>query len=436
MTSVNRAVVGFAVVLATGCTLGTPSIPALSGPSAMSMSLVVTASRDLMARDGTAQSTITVTARDANAQPVQNLQLRMDVRVGGTVGDLGTLSARTVSTGNDGSASVIYTAPPAAAFGAPNEATIQVVATPIGTDASNGTSSAVSIRLVSPGVIQPPNGAPVPSFFVSPTSPHERESVLFDGSASKDPDGKILTYAWNFGDGDTAPAASSPTVTHHYDLAAIYQATLTVTDDRGLSVTSAPMAITVSAATNPVASFLFSPTAPVVGDTIFFNGSASSVPTGRQIVSWQWDFGDGSPARITTTATTSYVYPSLVVPKTYVVVLTVTDDIGRTGTASLAVTVGAAANPVASFIYSPTDPKVGDTVVFNAAASTVGSGRRIVSWKWDFGDGTATGTQTTTTATTSYGFPLLVARTYTVVLTVTDDLGRTGTFSATIKINP
>jgi len=331
-TSAYLAIWGIAGAL--GCSLPTPSTPSLSGSSTLGLSITVAASVDLMARDGATQSVITVTARDASAQPVRNLAVRMDVKIGGALGDLGTLSSRNISTGSDGRANVIYTAPPPAAFGAPNETTIQVVATPTGTDAANTNTSAVSIRLTSPGVIQAPNAAPLPSFFASPTSPHEREAVVFDGSASKDADGIITSYAWNFGDG-TSASDTVPTTSHLYGVAAAYQATLTVTDDRGLAVTSVPVTITVVSAVNPVASFVYSPTNLKVADTVNFNASASAVPPGRQIQTWQWDFGDGSSST-SGSPTTTHVYAAA---KTYTVVLVVTDDIGRRGTYSVTVTI-------------------------------------------------------------------------------------------------
>lgn len=335
MTSTTRAALCLLTLGVASCTLGTPSTPSLSGPSTLGTAIVVTASPDLMARDGAAQSVITVTARDASGQPIRNLALRMDVKIGGALGDLGTLSSRNISTGSDGRANVIYTAPPPAAFGATNETTIQVVATPVGTDAANTTVSGVSIRLTSPGVIQAPNASPVPSFFASPSSPHERESVLFDGSASKDPDGRIVSYQWNFGDGTTA-SGTGATTSHLYGVAAAYQPTLTVTDDRGLSVTSAPMTLTVVAATNPVASFVVSPTPVVHGVVANFNGTASSVPPGRQLQTWRWDFGDGTSAT-TNGPTTTHTFA---VAGTYTVVLTVTDDIARTATVTVNVVVG------------------------------------------------------------------------------------------------
>jgi chitodextrinase len=55
-------------------------------------------------------------------------------------------------------------------------------------------------------------------------------AVIFDGSASYDPDGSIASYAWEFGDGSTA---ASVVATHTYTTAGTYTARLTVTDDKG-----------------------------------------------------------------------------------------------------------------------------------------------------------------------------------------------------------
>ena len=55
------------------------------------------------------------------------------------------------------------------------------------------------------------------------------KKVYFDGSNSKDPDGSILSYKWNFGDGSTA---SGETVSHTYSEPGDYTVTLTVKDNR------------------------------------------------------------------------------------------------------------------------------------------------------------------------------------------------------------
>src|SRR5713101_2379850 len=52
----------------------------------------------------------------------------------------------------------------------------------------------------------------------------------FDGTISSDPDGTIVSYSWNFGDGTTG---SGPIVSHTYAAAGTYTVELTVTDNTG-----------------------------------------------------------------------------------------------------------------------------------------------------------------------------------------------------------
>ena len=54
--------------------------------------------------------------------------------------------------------------------------------------------------------------------------------ISFDGSGSSDPDGSIVSYNWNFGDGGTA---SGVRVNHRFTKVGTYTVTLTVTDDQG-----------------------------------------------------------------------------------------------------------------------------------------------------------------------------------------------------------
>jgi hypothetical protein len=58
------------------------------------------------------------------------------------------------------------------------------------------------------------------------------ESATFDGSGSYDPDGSIVTYAWDFGDGTLASGA---TAIRTYSSAGIFTVTLTVTDNGNAS---------------------------------------------------------------------------------------------------------------------------------------------------------------------------------------------------------
>jgi len=73
---------------------------------------------------------------------------------------------------------------------------------------------------------------PTASFTYSPTKPDINEEVLFNASASVDPDGYIVGYFWDFGDDATANETASH-VYHNYTAGGTYSVTLTVTDDTG-----------------------------------------------------------------------------------------------------------------------------------------------------------------------------------------------------------
>jgi PKD repeat protein len=61
------------------------------------------------------------------------------------------------------------------------------------------------------------------------------ETVSFNGGASTDPDGTIVAYDWNFGDGSAH--GTGVTTTHLYAAAGTYNVVLTVTDNDGLTDT-------------------------------------------------------------------------------------------------------------------------------------------------------------------------------------------------------
>lgn len=93
----------------------------------------------------------------------------------------------------------------------------------------------------------------------------------------------------------------------------------------------------------PTASFIFSPVAPInAGQTaVVFNASASRDSDGR-IVSYVWNFGDGTPDQATAGATTAHVFPDTAATCatiTYAVLLTTVDDAGEQGTAAQNLTV-------------------------------------------------------------------------------------------------
>ena len=72
---------------------------------------------------------------------------------------------------------------------------------------------------------------------------------------------------------------------------------------------------------------------------------------------------------------------------TFSVTLTVTDTGGSKGSRSKSVVVGTSGDPVAAFVFSPSDPGIGEDIVFNGSPSTAVSPRTIVSYDWQFGTG-------------------------------------------------
>lgn len=93
----------------------------------------------------------------------------------------------------------------------------------------------------------------------------------------------------------------------------------------------------------PGASFIFSPVSPInAGSTpVTFNASGSSDSDGR-IVTFTWDFGDGSATQAESGPVVTHVFPNRpenCIQIVYAVLLTVVDDGGGHATASQNVTV-------------------------------------------------------------------------------------------------
>jgi PKD repeat protein len=151
-----------------------------------------------------------------------------------------------------------------------------------------------------------------------------------------------------------------------------------------------------------------------------FNATQSASTTGT-ITQWLWNFGDGS------TGSGEIVQHNYRTAGSFPVTLTVTDSIGASNSTTQTVTIGQGALPTAVILTSPTNPVINQAVNFNASTSRPAPGRTIRSFEWDFGDGSRGSGATTTHAYTETG-------TFTVVLTVTDDVGRFATATTTVTV--
>ena len=420
-----------AAALTSACTLQSTEPPLPTGPSEMSLSLTITATPDVIFQDGGSQSLITIVARDANGQPVPGVILMAQTSVNGTLVDYGTLSAKSLVTDGQGRATVIYTSPSPPPATATSDTIVRIVVTPVGGNYDNTFSREVSIRLSRPGVINPPNGAPVASFFFAPVAPSVGTEVLFDASGSRDSDGRVVTYQWNWGDGD-AESTTSPTIRKDYEAPGTFNVRLTVVDDSGASA-SASQTITVGASAMPTAAFVFSPASPAINEAVHFDATASAAPSGRAIVRYEWTFGDGTAT--TTTSRTTTKAGGYAAAGDYVVTLRVTDSAGLTAitTQTVTATTTSADGPTAEFTFSPTDPHPGTEVTFDAKDSIAPQGRTIVLYEWNFGDTPEENVVDATGRIVAHTYD--EEFTYTVTLTVTDNVGRKDTVAKTVTVD-
>jgi len=99
---------------------------------------------------------------------------------------------------------------------------------------SNGLSDSVNTPIVVIGTA-PANEIPNASISTSQLQGDSTLIVSFDASQSSDPDGTLVSYNWNFGDGTTG---SGQSVQHTYTSAATYSVSLQVTDDKGATASA------------------------------------------------------------------------------------------------------------------------------------------------------------------------------------------------------
>jgi len=236
------------------------------------------------------------------------------------------------------------------------------------------------------------------------------ETVTFDGSSSSDPDGRILFYLWDFGNGH---GDDEPVVRHTYWEPGIYSVNLTVKDesdaDGGQSVDG--LTVTVVPAENraPVLEFP-SELMTTLHVPVRFDASNANDRDGN-IVSYEWDFGDGA------TGTGAIVEHRYDKTGTYRGTLLLTDNgIPEPQTTSVEfdvqVTSKANAAPVPQISAKATG-LAGTSIVFDGSGTSDPDGS-ILSYEWDFGDGhRASGIETNHV----FQFP----GRYEVTLTVMDD---------------
>jgi PKD repeat protein len=256
-----------------------------------------------------------------------------------------------------------------------------------------------------------PNGTVVHASFTQTAS--SGDSVSFDASAST-PSGPGTQYVWQFNNGPGQQTntyeTSSPSTSESFSSHGGYVVALTVMAPDGTSYGTAHTVFAVDHGPNPV----FTPPRAYAGIPTTFSGGASTDPNpGAGIVSYSWDFGDGTTGSGKSAA---HTFSRI---GTYTVTLTVEDNFFARASVSQDVTVSAVPPP--SFV--PRSGLARQTLHFGVTGPIPPGS----SYSWKFGDGSrGHGAH----ATHRYAR----AGTYRVTLTITSSDGRRRTVSLRVRI--
>jgi PKD repeat protein len=157
------------------------------------------------------------------------------------------------------------------------------------------------------------------------------------------PEHEPLICRWDFGDGTIATTFETgqdvSTVEHAFATPGLHTVTLEVSNSEGV-VGKTTVQVNVVGNLPPIARIIASPTSGVVPLTVHFDGSTSSDPDGGSIKNHWWNFGD------TFTATGAVVDHTYMSAGTYTATLTVEDDEGARGSATVTITVAPPATPI------------------------------------------------------------------------------------------
>jgi len=280
------------------------------------------------------------------------------------------------------------------------------------------------------------NREPIARFTASPLLGTAPLAVHFDAGTSYDPDGSIVSYHWDFGDG---VSDTGVTTSHTFTATAnrTYTVTLTVTDDDEATASgyqSIEVLVTAPSDNNPpTARFTVSPSYGNSPLPVQFDASLSQ-DTDGSIELYGWDFGDGTTG---SGMIMSHTFPAAATAN-ITVRLTVIDDDGATASTTAVITVivpeiVATDGPTASFtastpvlLYHSETPSSSPSlfeVEFDPSASTAAAGGHYIEfYLWNFGDGETL--SMTTDAKFKHTYKLRSqAHTFVVTLTVIDEQG-------------
>ena len=194
-------------------------------------------------------------------------------------------------------------------------------------------------------------------------------ATFINTSTMSDGTGPLLTYLWNFGDGNTSTAANP---VHNFTTAGPFTVTLTATSNNGCKDDTVRNITNIYA--QPQAVFT-APAEVCLGTPVNFNDQ-STAPNST-VTQWSWDFGNGALSTMQNPVVT------YLTAGTYTVKLTITSAVGCASTTATK-TVIVNALPTANFTTSTPACVTGNITFTDASVPNAGS---LIKWTWNFGDG-------------------------------------------------
>lgn len=260
---------------------------------------------------------------------------------------------------------------------------------------------------------------PISDFIYSPSSPYTYELIEFN-DASYDIDGKIISWFWDFGNGNISTLQNAENI---YIDDGIYNVSLDVTDNYGVTDRHVKQITILNS--KPMVSFSYSPNQPDDINKVTFYDESYDKDGG--IVKWEWDLGDGTilinpenPRKI------SHKYND---NGTYNVTLTVYDNDRSFNSISNEIII-LNVPPSANFYYKSLNNEeilIVENEKVNFYDTSQDKDGEIVKYLWDFGDGTSSNI-TNPTHIFDKGGP------YYIFLTVYDNDGDSDTKKITLTV--
>jgi len=363
------------------------------------------------------------------------------IHVGGTLNSqeqvVGGLVAQLVSANGNHAVFIIPT-------GAPSGVTVVYATNPGGHTGSigfrvqgpeicgNGTDDNCNGIVDDPATCTPVNHAPVANAGPDQTAP-VGTTIYLNGTASSDPDGNPLTFAWSFLSkprASTATLTSATTVTPTFviDKAGSYTVQLTVSDGQ---LTSTDTVVISTSNSAPVANAGPDQTGQV-GTTLILDGSGSSDIDGNPLT-YQWSIQSAPSGSTATLVNPTTVHPTLTLDVfgAYVVQLLVNDGLVNSAADTLAIST--INTPPVADAGPDKSGQVGTTVTLDGSHSYDVDGNAL-TYQWSLTSKPATSTALLAMPTTpTPNLTLDKAGTYVAQLVVNDGIANSTPDTATIS---